>query len=634
MYFVIGGKSKIFSWYKYRTVYSSLKKERFKQVLSVLYFKALLFILVFLQFLAHVETISAQTWDCDCAFRKEITLDNSSGSELTDYQIRVNVDLEAGINSDFSNIKFTTSDNTSIYHWVETYTATTAVVWVKVPLISASTVTTLYMYYGGSSCTTTSNASDVFVFYEDFSTFSGWTVYGSGSVTQNTSAFSYPVGVKISNNDPSGGWKSIGSTINDFRLITREQRPTGTSGGALDRYGLENSGFNGYSINRNGTSTSSTTFGYERRNNGTGGNANQVNLLQVVGNWFRTELRRCSSTDVNEAVLFDDSRSEIGSVSGTIAGHNYTGFDRVSIHGGHDYYIDFMAVAQYTCNEPIVSIGAEEEIAVISDFSASSVSVPEGNTINFTDISTGNPTSWSWSFQGATPSTSTVQNPTNIVYSSAGTYNVTLTATNECNSDVETKTSFITVTADQTYSTPGNYNFTVPAGVTKIMVQAWGGGGGGSNESGNGSDGGNGGGGGGFRGGVLNVSPGDIISISVGSGGNGASNSPGNDGIDGGNTTVSHTSGTIIATGGAAGVIGNSAGGSGGTGGSGSFGGTVLNQSLGYNGGNGGVGDTNEGGAGGGGAQRRRRRPVQQGDDPDARLAPGRAERRSGELAG
>jgi hypothetical protein len=370
---------------------------------------------------------SGMDWQCDCSHRKTITI-NNSGSALSDYQIRIDVDYETSMNSDFLDLLFTTDDGeTEINYWIETFqSSVAATIWLKVPIIAAGN-TLIYMYYGGCAPLLT-DPENVFIFYEDFSTFSGWITYGSGDVVQNTSAFSYPVGNKVSNDDPNGAWKSIGTTIDDYRLITREQRPTGTSGGSLNRYGLENTDFDGYSINRSATSSSSTSFGYERRDNGIGGNANQVNLLQVVGNWFRTELRRCSSTNVNEAVLYDDSRSEIGSVSGTILSHNYNSFDRVSVHGGHDYFIDFMAVAQYTCNEPTVSIGAEEEIVINADFSASAISVSEGGSIDFTDISFGNPTSWFWSFPGATPSTSTAQNPTNITYNSAGTYNVTLTA--------------------------------------------------------------------------------------------------------------------------------------------------------------------------------------------------------------
>jgi PKD repeat protein len=83
----------------------------------------------------------------------------------------------------------------------------------------------------------------------------------------------------------------------------------------------------------------------------------------------------------------------------------------------------------------------------VANFIASQTSVCASTPINFTDLSTDGPTGWSWSFPGATPATSTAQNPTNIVYNTPGTYNVTLLATNEFGSDTEIKSQYITVTA-------------------------------------------------------------------------------------------------------------------------------------------------------------------------------------------
>ncbi len=240
-------------------------------------------------------------------------------------------------------------------------------------------------------------------------------------------------------------------------------------------------------------------------------------------------------------------------------------------------------------------------VSPVAGFSASATQIPVGGSVTFTDQSTNSPDSWSWSFPGGTPSTSTAQNPSGITYSASGVYDVTLTATKSGCSDTEVKTGYITVYESQTYPSTGTYSFTVPACVSQITVQAWGGGGGGSSSSGSGSDGGNGGGGGGFRGGTISVIPGNTINITVGPGGAGAANTDGADGTAGSNTVVSHTVGTITANGGGRGIVGYLAGGSGGAGGGGSFSGTVTNQSS-YSGGTGGVGDSDEGGGGGGGA--------------------------------
>jgi PKD repeat protein len=68
--------------------------------------------------------------------------------------------------------------------------------------------------------------------------------------------------------------------------------------------------------------------------------------------------------------------------------------------------------------------------------------------VNFVDQSSNAPTAWSWSFPGGTPSASTLQNPS-VVYSTAGTYDVTLTAANAAGEDSETRIDYITVAAIQ-----------------------------------------------------------------------------------------------------------------------------------------------------------------------------------------
>lgn len=64
--------------------------------------------------------------------------------------------------------------------------------------------------------------------------------------------------------------------------------------------------------------------------------------------------------------------------------------------------------------------------------------------VNFTDLSTNQPTSWLWTFPGGSPSTSTVQNPM-VTYNTRGIYDVTLRATNSFGSNTVTFNSYIDV---------------------------------------------------------------------------------------------------------------------------------------------------------------------------------------------
>lgn len=83
----------------------------------------------------------------------------------------------------------------------------------------------------------------------------------------------------------------------------------------------------------------------------------------------------------------------------------------------------------------------------VADFSASPTNITEGETVQFTDLSTYSPTSWEWTFEGGSPSASTEQNPL-VTYNAPGIYPVTLKASNSGGSNSLTKTDYITVIID------------------------------------------------------------------------------------------------------------------------------------------------------------------------------------------
>ncbi len=65
----------------------------------------------------------------------------------------------------------------------------------------------------------------------------------------------------------------------------------------------------------------------------------------------------------------------------------------------------------------------------IANFSVNPNPACVGQTLSITDLSTGSPTSWSYTMTGGAPSTSTLQNPT-VSYASPGIYTITLVASN------------------------------------------------------------------------------------------------------------------------------------------------------------------------------------------------------------
>jgi trimeric autotransporter adhesin len=83
--------------------------------------------------------------------------------------------------------------------------------------------------------------------------------------------------------------------------------------------------------------------------------------------------------------------------------------------------------------------------ALSADFVASPTSGPAPLETTFTDISTGDPTSWAWDFGDG--STSTAENPSHT-YTAPGTYTVALTVTNAGGgTSTKTRTAYVTALA-------------------------------------------------------------------------------------------------------------------------------------------------------------------------------------------
>ena len=75
------------------------------------------------------------------------------------------------------------------------------------------------------------------------------------------------------------------------------------------------------------------------------------------------------------------------------------------------------------------------------------INIKEGESVHFMDMSTGNPTTWSWTFEGGTPATSNEQNPV-VTYDKAGSYAVTLTVGNGSTTATTTREAYVNVSGE------------------------------------------------------------------------------------------------------------------------------------------------------------------------------------------
>jgi PKD repeat protein len=138
----------------------------------------------------------------------------------------------------------------------------------------------------------------------------------------------------------------------------------------------------------------------------------------------------------------DSSTSTSQNPSHTYAVGTYTVSLRATNAGGYD---DEVKTNYITANA----------VAPVAAFSGTPTSGNAPLSVSFTDSSTNTPTSWSWNFGDS--STSTSQNPSHSY--AAGTYTVSLRATNAAGYDDEVKTNYISA------STPSNPTFVAAGAV-------------------------------------------------------------------------------------------------------------------------------------------------------------------------
>jgi len=94
----------------------------------------------------------------------------------------------------------------------------------------------------------------------------------------------------------------------------------------------------------------------------------------------------------------------------------------------------------------VIDSTGSNTVAPTVNFAPSTTEICTGQQISFNDLSTNNPTSWSWSFPGGSPSTASNANPV-VTYSTPGTYTVTLLAGNAGGTGTLTQSALIKVNA-------------------------------------------------------------------------------------------------------------------------------------------------------------------------------------------
>ena len=155
-----------------------------------------------------------------------------------------------------------------------------------------------------------------------------------------------------------------------------------------------------------------------------------------------------SATLTQPGDCFNNAGSHVRLVETNYGNGNYRVIES-SANGWHVAYNTYTA-SQLSAYVPRKYVNVAASITPVANFTASTTVACSGNAITMTDNSTNTPTSWNWTTTGGSPASSTSQNPS-VTYNTAGTYTVTLIATNSSGASSPMST---TITVNANPSTP------------------------------------------------------------------------------------------------------------------------------------------------------------------------------------
>lgn len=331
--------------------------------------------------------------------RKSIKIGNPNASAYTNVPVKIVVDYDADMRSDFADLRFTDSTGTtSLSYWSESaVSSASTTIWVKVPSLPASGDATIYMYYGNASASSASDGTNTFPFFEDFesaslASYSGDTsLFHIGTTYAHNHTYGLDAGSNVAQKTTSGIYRSSayfgqGSTVRFYQYVDASQQDepctlfaVGGSGSnyavCLDEYPAQTLEIakNVTSNEDSGTVLATTSVSYT------------TGWYQVVIDWLTSNLISVRVYDAADTLFASLSVSDSSHTSSGGVGFSFWGQ-----HGGWDFY----TARPYMASTPTYSFGTEQVSGGASwlaaeDTSLSNISAGDQLRLRFSVHNTG-----------------------------------------------------------------------------------------------------------------------------------------------------------------------------------------------------------------------------------------------------
>lgn len=307
-------------------------------------------------------------WDSDLSSwsrRKAITITNS-GSAQTNYQVKLSITYDSDMQSDFDDLRFSTTDGTNVDYWIQTKTdSNSATIWVEIPALAGSGDTTVYMYYGNSGASAASSGNNTFLLFDNFSSGSSLDT-GKWSATSVGSLYSIS-SEQLSVGPGSSNWNQA---IYSASAISRAD----VTLEATYKWTSSNSSYDslmfGWKDDGSGSSYTNLVHGYYNSGNGSCTSGCAVNVYEdgssrggISGSWtvntqylIRVRLRSSGGAYYEQST--DDGSNWTTSYTSSYSTESNL-HPAWTLHSG-THVFDDVRVRKWMSSEPSSSAGSEE----------------------------------------------------------------------------------------------------------------------------------------------------------------------------------------------------------------------------------------------------------------------------------
>ena len=194
----------------------------YKTLILILLF-LLIPIVLFLRITQRASPATAGWFNDSWNYRQRVDITNSSGSDLTDFQVSIDIGTSALIaagkmQSDCDDIRITDQNGNLLPYWIDPGTAvscnqTATSIWSKISDLSTSGQS-IYVYYGNPSASPVQSGVNTFDYYQDFDTASSLEEAGFSSTVGTWTIENGMLKVSSSTSSSNAYWLSAGLQTN------------------------------------------------------------------------------------------------------------------------------------------------------------------------------------------------------------------------------------------------------------------------------------------------------------------------------------------------------------------------------------------------------------------------------------